>query len=717
MAQGVTLLKELLFETEQRELSEVTRRVEEIYARAGSDERLKSSVAQVLDGALRQAEEERHDHLAEAMAPAVVQTIKNEIHNSRDAMVEALYPITGRLVAAYVANAFKELMDKINARLEGGFSMHAASLRLRSWLTGQPVAELALAGIQRLDVEELYLIRRGSGELIDRWQRPAANGSALPRPDELARGANRDTVVAGFLAAINDFASEAFDADKSGLQTLDLQTHRIYLRASPSYLLAAKCSGPAPAGAERQLDTEFLSALERHRDLLAGPPAPARGTSTPNLAGKQLEQLHGILPQLASSLQSPETGPQPGAASRRGGRIMLGLLGSIGMALVAVWLWVTWDGMQIAGMRRSAQMIVDSSSDFKGWPVSVESERDGSAVSLIGLAPSEDAKKDLLAAVGRTVAPASVKDGLSVVHSAPPGREAGLEVIALRKDVAGLEVSLLHSHVRRSIQRAERRLMLALADVARIEQGPARPQGQSLDRARGEMEHARELMLRLQRVLAASGLKADDFKSLPAPLLDISTALARAEAEFHLAIGSGGEAPPAAPEPADAPAADPLVAAENVAFASERLAERTAWLDRQAGLERRMAMSQRQWLEAWTKANAVFFGNETDFRDAARTEKLLDELAARMKTNSLRLRVVGYTDGLGSAARNSPLAATRAEKVAAALVGRGIDRARLSVIGRVNGPDLSPDLGPDSPNRRVEFELAFDGEGASPGPP
>ena len=92
-------------------------------------------------------------------------------------------------------------------------------------------------------------------------------------------------------------------------------------------------------------------------------------------------------------------------------------------------------------------------------------------------------------------------------------------------------------------------------------------------------------------------------------------------------------------------------------------------------------------------------------------------VATGRKLVELREIRVQPRDGLGGAARNSPLAATRAEKVAAALVGRGIDRARLSVIGRVNGPDLSPDLGPDSPNRRVEFELAFDGEGSAPGAP
>ena len=60
-----------------------------------------------------------HERLAEAMAPVVVETIHAELVNSRDKMVEALYPITGRLVSAYVANAFKDLLAETSRPVMG----------------------------------------------------------------------------------------------------------------------------------------------------------------------------------------------------------------------------------------------------------------------------------------------------------------------------------------------------------------------------------------------------------------------------------------------------------------------------------------------------------------------------------------------------------------------------------------------------------------------
>ena len=45
-----------------------------------------------------------------------------------------------------------------------------------------------------------------------------------------------------------------------------------------------------------------------------------------------------------------------------------------------------------------------------------------------------------------------------------------------------------------------------------------------------------------------------------------------------------------------------------------------------------------------------------------------------------------------------------------ALADRGVPRALLVAVGRPIGGDISPTVGPQSPNRRVEFEIGFDGE-------
>jgi hypothetical protein len=78
MAQDVSKLKELLFDSESRALSDLSRRMDLVFERAGSHERFTASVAGVLDDALRQAEVDRHAELSQAIAPLIVKTIKTE---------------------------------------------------------------------------------------------------------------------------------------------------------------------------------------------------------------------------------------------------------------------------------------------------------------------------------------------------------------------------------------------------------------------------------------------------------------------------------------------------------------------------------------------------------------------------------------------------------------------------------------------------------------
>jgi OOP family OmpA-OmpF porin len=118
----------------------------------------------------------------------------------------------------------------------------------------------------------------------------------------------------------------------------------------------------------------------------------------------------------------------------------------------------------------------------------------------------------------------------------------------------------------------------------------------------------------------------------------------------------------------------------------------------------------RDLLQAWVSANAIFFANGTDYRSADKAEQQLDRLAALMKESGALVRVVGYTDERGQQARNAPLSQSRADKVRAALIQRGIPPVQLVALGRANAIDLAATTGPQSANRRVEFEVGFDGE-------
>jgi len=309
MSQDVNRLKELLFENESRALTDLNRRMDIVFDRAGSTERFTASVAAVLDQALAQAEIQKHSEVSHAIAPLIVQTIKTEIRGSQDELAEALYPSLGRMVRAYVVSAIRDLMDEINRRLESNRFM----LRLRSILTGRSVAELAFVEGQRLKVEEIFLIRRGLGELLAHW--PSINGPTA-----------HDQRISGILTAINEVATEAFDADKAALRRIDLGTSLIYLRASPTHLLAAKCRGVAPVAVERLIDEKYLATIERLRALFnGGTDANVPGRALNNLLGDLSDTLETCIAEQHAKLMRRRTGLSPAIV----------LVWGIGLALAA----------------------------------------------------------------------------------------------------------------------------------------------------------------------------------------------------------------------------------------------------------------------------------------------------------------------------------------------------------------------------------------------
>ncbi|MFM1815561.1 MAG: hypothetical protein RLZ98_2256, partial [Pseudomonadota bacterium] len=355
---AVARLKELLFSDEAQTLKGMSQRIEQVYERAGDDEHLKSSVARVLDGALMEAEKFRHEQVSRAMAPMVVKTVKAEFLNSQDELVEAIYPITGRMVKSYVATAMADLANEINRKLENNSFM----LRLRSIMTGRPVAELAISDSQRLNVEEILLIRRGSGELLERW------------PDTRALS-NRDAHLSGILSAINDFAGHAFQEEGGTIRNFAVDDFSMFLRASPSYLLAAKCSGTSAGGIQYIIDDEFLGLLER---VQANQVSGDGHTSDLNLLSETKERLDERIKSRFDEITAPMS---VSPLRVLGWLLLLGLLAGLG--------WWGYTSYEAERTRIAANQIIAASGGLKREYVKLDVGYRGRTIAISGLSPSE----------------------------------------------------------------------------------------------------------------------------------------------------------------------------------------------------------------------------------------------------------------------------------------------------------------------------------------
>ncbi len=777
--QGVHLLKELLFERETKRLEDLARRVEveaanserkhdeaarkhdeavrqqsetvrqqaetsarqqteaarqhkvlgdrldAVFERAGTTEKLQHSVADIIDGALREAEIVKHEPLSRAIAPLVVRTIKYQLKESQDEMVEALYPITGRLVQSYVQSAMNEMMLKINAKLGGGGS---AGFSAESDATGVPANELALAEANKLEVEELFLVRRGTGELVAHWERPSAAAQSHG-----AAGDNRDQIFSGYLTGIMSLSEEAFGATPGSFRTLALTNgDRIFVRGSAAHLLAVRCSGSGGPAIEHVIDEVFLDTIERYQQVLAADSEQMRagGKRAPG-AGTTDEQVNALLPEMGKSIEvltaerraalvAEQTKVNAAATAARGpglGRVyMLATLLAAPFVLCGAWsAYQTWETTRTES---AVKRVLAATDEIQGVPPRVEVERGGRALTISGFVPTGQLRDQILSGLAKEAPQAKIRDQLGVLPSGAGAAE--IAIAELKRDVAIERRRADLAALARPIERTQLRMAHLRGDVARI-----LPLADSNDRTALEgvlrtLDEAR------QHITVAKAAVDDGTRvaiTLPEPLKAAWLKLNQAEAQMSAVLSSTQQTavtrtqfPP--PVPLDLLAEDVAMAAERLSAAELGLAQalslkavpqRIGGLDEK--IERLRPPTARETFDALVRSSAVFFENGTDLRDAALTQSVVEKIARQLReVPDVTLRVVGYTDERGTQALNSGLAQQRADRVTAMLAERGVPANRLVSVGRLTGKDLSRVVGPTSANRRVEFEVGFPGE-------
>lgn len=708
--QNVSKLKELLFDRESREIvelkqrletavaaagrdrGELARRLDQLAERAGGDAQFQKSVAKVLDGAIRDAETERHNELSQALAPMVRRTFRAEIKSetTQEELTQSLYPKMGDMIRRYIASAMRDMMETINRRLESGLTNNSLALKIRSIATGRSMAELALADTERFTVEELYLIRRGSGELIHRWSRD---------PDALASGSaagnNRDTLISGFLTAITSFAEEAFATDKSSLRSLDLDDHRIYLRASPAYLLAAKCKGSAAAAVEEVLDAELLHLLEDHQALETTLTANgARPAPEENARGHQR-----ILGAFSEHIEQKIGAAEAELRKSRGGlrplKIALLAIG-LPIALYAGWQsYVTWQTDQL---QAAADKAVADMPDLGGYPVKARVERGGNAVWVSGLVPTDRTRAELLGRINEAVPNAKLTEAIGVLPQ------------------TDVRTVLDKATLQRAMDGAQRRLEKVTPELeqkaAHFDPGPQRSAVELAVKAASESS-----------ATVGAAATSRDFAAINARLHEAIGRIRTATRQIAELTGTRQADVNAANAPLPA---TPAESADELAIAAERLAASVSALEQFRLTARVDEMARRleglkpptaeEALLAYARAHAIFFGNALDLRDAPGVGLILDDLVALARKTSLLVRVVGYTDEVGGAGpRNLSLSQQRADRIAEELAVRGFPRNRIVAVGRGAAMEVAPRTGVTSANRRVEFEIGFPGEeGGSP---
>ena len=193
-----------------------------------------ASVARILAEAI-QLRREQDDALTVALAPTVEQALTNSISNNPQRIADMLYPVMGPAIRKSINQALSEALENLNRLLENSLSVRSWKWRFDAWRTGQSYAQVALLRTLVYQVEQVFLIHRQTGLLLQHVESP----HAISKDPAL---------VSSMLTAIQDFIADSFAVDQTDtLRTLSLGELTVLVEHAPQAVLAMVVRGTVPS--------------------------------------------------------------------------------------------------------------------------------------------------------------------------------------------------------------------------------------------------------------------------------------------------------------------------------------------------------------------------------------------------------------------------------------------------------------------------------------
>ena len=186
--------------------------------------------------------------LVSALAPTVEKVLTQSIDNDPQRLANALYPVMGPAIRKSIHEVLAQTLQTFNQLLEQSLSPRSLLWRFDAWRTGRSYTEVLLLKTLIYRVEQVFLIHRETGLLLQHVVSP----NAVSKDPDL---------VSGMLTAIQDFVRDSFEVQKDeALNQLSLGDVSVFIEQGPYAVLAAVVRGNPPADL-RTLLADTLAAL------------------------------------------------------------------------------------------------------------------------------------------------------------------------------------------------------------------------------------------------------------------------------------------------------------------------------------------------------------------------------------------------------------------------------------------------------------------------
>ena len=215
---------------------------------------LSRSIAEII---ARKAQSDPEE-LGRALQPVISPAIKEEIADNRDQMIDVLYPILGGMIARYVTNAIRELLETIDRKIEERLSFQKIKRKIKARLSGVSETELLLEESFTARILSIFIVQRESGLLIaeSNW-----GDTEIDDPQ----------MVASMASAIKDFINDWIRETRevSEVQLVSYGTSSLYIESAGSVYLIAFLEREPDYEQRERINEFFAKLLKKYHTFFA----------------------------------------------------------------------------------------------------------------------------------------------------------------------------------------------------------------------------------------------------------------------------------------------------------------------------------------------------------------------------------------------------------------------------------------------------------------
>ena len=258
-------LSQILLSSDRIEVEELRKELISLKHQLQDEDKFASIVKPVFDDRV----EELKKDFPDMFGPLITKAITIQIKESKDEVVNALYPIMGKLIKKYLKSELEQLKESINQSVEKIFSTKNLWRLLRAKFTGVDYADMMLSDVLRASLSNIMVIQKDSGKLLAEY--PKGN------PDD-----NLD-LVAGMLSVIKSFIEDAFNKEQE-VEMIEYQDNKLLIHNASNYFIVLVLDGELDKNEKHYLLARVDQFSEEHYNSLSAPNAD-------NLYGSNSEKL------------------------------------------------------------------------------------------------------------------------------------------------------------------------------------------------------------------------------------------------------------------------------------------------------------------------------------------------------------------------------------------------------------------------------------------